>query len=419
MHRKRVLFASYVVMVCVYPLHCAAQDQEQPQSEKPRLHNYLFVRPAQNRMDVNALAKLAASNPTQTLPLSTLYVDSSRDGNHYRVALVGSDPFTGGRSVSVPTFIVPLVIRTHEVGTSYDPKTGIVSTTPGIRAFNPTVADTACLTSPNDVPVTLLQQSPIFKPATFDFGGTVVGTTQYGDAFQRANFWKVDDHDTYHVLLGPVKTLKPVVIDVPAAYGLALSPSAFGPPALCAPHGIVDVEWFSNYLAGTVIPALAAQGVNPSTFPLFLLRNVAWNLTPVTNLSNCCGSIVTSITGVPIPTQTYVAADFDSTGFFGTDGKDTYSVSAGVGFWMNNPFELNETPPWGNVGPIVGCTPTLDVTDPLVEAQALRIAMPNGFTYHLEELAFLSWFFGAPSVGVNGWFSDNATFLTDAGPPCH
>jgi hypothetical protein len=29
--------------------------------------------------------------------------------------------------------------------------------------------------------VTLLRQSPIFSPALFDFGGTIVGTTIYSD----------------------------------------------------------------------------------------------------------------------------------------------------------------------------------------------------------------------------------------------
>ena len=46
------------------------------------------------------------------------------------------------------------------------------------------------------------------------------------------------------------------------------------------------------------------------------------------------------------------------------------------------------------------------------------VTMPNGFTYNLQELAFFSWFFGAPTIGLNGWFSNNGTFLTDAGPPC-
>jgi hypothetical protein len=44
--------------------------------------------------------------------------------------------------------------------------------------------------------------------------------------------------------------------------------------------------------------------------------------------------------------------------------------------------------------------------------------MPNGFTYHLQELAFFSWFYGAPSIAVNGWYSDNNTFTSDAGPVC-
>jgi hypothetical protein len=42
----------------------------------------------------------------------------------------------------------------------------------------------------------------------------------------------------------------------------------------------------------------------------------------------------------------------------------------------------------------------------------------NGFTYDLQELAFFSWFYGAPSIAVNNWFADNNTFKTDAGPVC-
>ncbi len=44
--------------------------------------------------------------------------------------------------------------------------------------------------------------------------------------------------------------------------------------------------------------------------------------------------------------------------------------------------------------------------------------MPNGVTYELQELAFFSWFYSAPSLGVNGWFSDNGTFTNDAGAVC-
>jgi len=88
--------------------------------------------------------------------------------------------------------------------------------------------------------------------------------------------------------------------------------------------------------------------------------------------------------------------------------------------WMNDPMISNPTPPWGNTGQVMGfCQANLEVGDPLSGTNIAPITMPNGFTYHLQELAFFSWFFGGPSIGVNGWFSNNGTFMTDAGPPCH
>jgi hypothetical protein len=41
------------------------------------------------------------------------------------------------------------------------------------------------------------------------------------------------------------------------------------------------------------------------------------------------------------------------------------------------------------------------------------VKMSNGYSYHLQELAFLSWFYNAqgdPSIGAGGKFSDHATF---------
>jgi hypothetical protein len=103
---------------------------------------------------------------------------------------------------------------------------------------------------------------------------------------------------------------------------------------------------------------------------------------------------------------------------FGTGFRDTAIASHEVAEWMNDPFTINPTPPWGHVGQQSGCQNNLEVGDPLTGTEAPRIVMPNGFTYHLQELAFFSWFFGAPSIAINGWYSDNGTFLTDAGPPC-
>ena len=44
----------------------------------------------------------------------------------------------------------------------------------------------------------------------------------------------------------------------------------------------------------------------------------------------------------------------------------------------------------------------------------------NGYSYHVQELAFFSWFFNGPSVpsyGAGGYFSSNGTFSGPA-PAC-
>jgi hypothetical protein len=65
---------------------------------------------------------------------------------------------------------------------------------------------------------------------------------------------------------------------------------------------------------------------------------------------------------------------------------------------MDDPFGMNEAPPWGNIGQVTGCDNTLEVGDPLSGTEYRPIRNRNGFTYHLQELAFFSWFFGAPSI---------------------
>jgi hypothetical protein len=157
-----------------------------------------------------------------------------------------------------------------------------------------------------------------------------------------------------------------------------------------------------------------------------LVYNVAWAVAaPVTNLNFCCALGYHGTTGFPIPTQTYSPAEFDTTGFFFTATgdtapfSDTAILSHEVDEWVNDPMVSNPTPPWGHTGQVGGCQANLEVGDPLTGTTIPAVTMPNGFTYHLQELAFFSWFFGAPSIGINGWFSDNGKFLTDAGPPCH
>lgn len=76
------------------------------------------------------------------------------------------------------------------------------------------------------MPLTIFRQSPIFNAASFSFGGTSIGDTQYIDAVQRGNFWDVEDRDHY-MLLGNIQTLDPIRINVPDDLGTTLPPADF------------------------------------------------------------------------------------------------------------------------------------------------------------------------------------------------
>jgi hypothetical protein len=411
LHRKLILFLSCAAMASGVISPTLFAQEQATQKKAPKLKGYFYVKPAPKR-NVEATANLmGTASASKSLPLWTFFTESSRDHNGYSGVMVGRDPFSGVGNAYAKTYIVPLIIKTNSIVADIKPD-GSFKTKTGVTTFNPTVADPACLTAPNDVPLTLYEQSPIFKDSTFDFGGTVVGTTQYVDAFQKANFWGVDDHEAHYALLDPVIPLKAVVINVPAAHGVALPGSFFG---VCGPLGIVDINWLDAYLDNTVLPALQCQGVDPSNFPVFPEYNVVESDGPP-NLAQCCTVGYHATSGFPI--QTYSAADFDSTGLFGFDFKNTYAASHEVAEWVDDPFGTNPTPGW-SAGQAAGfCQGNLEVGDPLTGTQSIRIAMSNGFTYNLQESAFFSWFYGAPSIGIHDWYSNNGTFLTDAGPPC-
>ena len=411
MRRQKSLLFS-MVFVCVAFLATFAAGQSA--SPKARLPIRQMVKHAPEA--ASAAAPLATTS-TPGLPIWSFNVTSDRDGNRYTGVMVGANPFNddSGRT-HVATQIVPIIFKTHTVGSSVDGN-GIIATEPGNTTFNPTQPDRACLGSRNNNPLRLFQQSPIFQAADFNYGGTDVGRTQTTDAYQRANFWKVIDREDYHVTLGPVSTFNPIVIDVPAASGLALATTSLGPPAFCAPMAIVDANLVDLFINNNILPALAPHGVNHGTFPIFLLYNAVMSDGDPTNLANCC-ILGYHGTGNSDSTATYSPMDFDSTGLFGVSGLDIATATHEVAESMDDPFGNNPTPPWGHTGQVAGCQGNLENGDPLSGTEAPRIVMPNGFTYHLQELAFFSWFYSARSIGVNGWFSDNGTFLTNAGPPC-
>jgi hypothetical protein len=399
------------VLFCVAVLLFASLASAQ----QTRLQAYTAVAPATDAAG-NAIspAQAAANSDLTTF---TYTVVSSRDGNTYSGSMVGQDPFGANfTTTSINTVVIPVILITNTIAVA-SPNGKILTTKPGVTVFDPTAADDACLTSPNDVPLTLMEQSPIFQSNAFVFGGTAVGDTQYLDAFQRANFWLHVGGTGYHTILSP-QVLPPVTVNLPGKQGLAFG---FGG---CGPLAIVD---FDVMLRQVFNKLLVSEGANidSSKFPIFLFYNTVMSSSSG-DLNHCCilgfhNAVTQNAAVAPnkaARVQTYAFIDFDTSGAFGPPIKDTTIAAHEVGEWMDDPFGNNPTPAWGHTGQVGACQGNLEVGDPLTGTNIPIVTGLNGYAYHLQELAFFSWFYGAPSIAVNNWFSDNNTFTTDAGRVC-
>jgi hypothetical protein len=428
---RKFLAISVFALAALSAAASAAFGQEQ-QKATPKLHIIHAKKAASSQTSEavkNEVQSTGKSNKSG-LPLFTYNIESDRDGQAYTGVIVGTNPFSqiqnendggGGNGNSnhsnIKTFIVPIVVVTQSVGTSFDPSTGIIATAPGMTVFDPTKNDNNCLSGSNNNPLKLFQHSPIFDNYDISVGGVDMGHTQYIDAFQRAEFWNVLKNPAqYQVLLNPVITTSPIVITVPAKLGITLPPAQF--PA-CGPFGIVDIDFFDAYLDNNVLPALQPQ-VNAGNFPIFMLYNTVLAFTPITDLVDNCCVLGYHGTTANTPIQAYSPSDFDTTGLFGSTQGDANTLSHEVGEFVNDPLGNNPTPAWGGAGqvPLGFCQNNLEVGDPLSGTNFSPIGGRNGFTYHLQELAFFSWFYSSQSTGIHGWFSDNDTFTTDAGPAC-
>lgn len=365
------------------------------QQATPRLHLRAYTKVMPLRGATPEMARSTALAST-TVPMWDFSITASRDSNVYTGSMVGRSPFFhGARTTNIQTYIVPLIIQMPSGGIKYDP----------------TVTNTC---APAGVPLTLLQQSPIMDTFNFTMNGVNIGTAQYVDAFQRANFWNNVSvtGSRYHTVLSPVTTLSAVTVTVPTGKGASFNVGACGHSGNL---GVLALDWFQSYLEGTLIPSLAGQGVGPTNFPIFLMNDVVMSEDDPPDTSNCC--VIGYHGAFGLPTQTYSPTDFDTTGVF-SNLNDTSVFGHEVGEWMDDPLGTNPTPLWGHLGQVSGCQNNLEVGDPLSGTLFPAVKMPNNITYNLQELAFFSWFFSTPSIGAGGKFSNNGTFVSDAGAIC-
>jgi len=285
------------------------------------------------------------------------------NGKNYTYNMVGTAP-SSNASTTVPVYIVPIkiVIKTRRSTYTFDPSHVLTN---GKTVIQNTVA------------------SPIFdSTTTYVQGGVNVGTTQYIDAFQRANFWgTVQSNSNYHLLLGGPTVLAEQTLSPPSFYATVGSPFGFT-------AGEVNINWFDSQVNSLI----TKLGIQANAFPIFLTYDV------YLTSGGCCIGGYHSATG----SQSYAHATYvDKVGAF---SQNVSALSHEVGEWADDPLVNNS----GNNSP---CG-ILEDGDPL-ENNPNYGGYPyslGGFTYDLQDLVTLPYFGAPPSTSVNGFF----TFQGDA-----
>ena len=299
---------------------------------------------------------------------------------NYGFTMLGNKVVMGAGTTTIDTILIPLRV-TFADGTVLSAKQEVCG---GSRS-----------------PLRLTKDSPLFRNLTWTPGGTSVGTTQYVDAFQRANFWnkvKQSSYANYHTVLRIAQVTPVQTINVPAEHGSTVT----GP---CAPIGEVDFSYFDLQINSLI----ASLGIQPNTLPIFLDYNV------FETYGGCCILGYHSVKGVD---QVYGVAAYSDPGIFQAPGiQDIHALSHEIGEIYDDPYAGTNTPTWQSpYAPQYGCNYYLEVGDPLV-GSAIDVTL-GGMRYHPQELAFKAWFAKqAPSNAVNRWYSFNQT-LASPSPVC-
>jgi hypothetical protein len=308
------------------------------------------------------------------------------EGRTFPFTIVGSNPRAGGVT-QIPTQIIALSML--------------------FEGFVDDHGDPVILDSEAIVPG--VEASPIFRNA----GYTSVGVTQFADAVQRAQFFRVMAPD-WHTLLAPPELLKPVTIDVPRGMARVYRNRSLG-----VTFAVVDTNFFISQL-NTVVQL---ENLRSDSLAVVLTNNIF--LAPKADPKQCCvlGFHTSFATGQePVPqVQTMVWASWIDGGLLGSGVADITPISHEISEWMNNPFGTNVVPAWQVLGAAGGCQNNLETADPVAALpNAAFPVMVDGVTYHPQTQVLLPWFTRqGTSYTLDGAFSfPDERLVTSASQSC-
>ena len=166
-------------------------------------------------------------------------------GLTYKYTMVGTDPKRGSATTTIPTVLIPIRFVFE----------------------NGLVVDASADSIDGQTSIQGIINSPIFQSHDFNVGGISVGNTQYGDAFQRANFWESVSRGSrdYHVLLGQPTVAPAFEVHVPDYAVVFVTDPDTGTL-------VPLIEGF--FLSEATLDAIQHANISPQTLPIVVWGNV-------------------------------------------------------------------------------------------------------------------------------------------------
>ncbi|MDE3179482.1 MAG: glycoside hydrolase, partial [Acidobacteriota bacterium] len=315
-------------------------------------------------------------------------------GKQYQYTVAGRNPALGGTTV-IPVTIVPVAL-------SFD----------GFRGKS---GKDLILNGASEAPKVV--RSPIFQKYKF-----ATGYTQYGDAVQRAEFYKElkGDSKPWHTLLGRPRVLPALEIRVPASDGYMLTSRRTGHSLAVVDLEAVKKEFFQS---------LRQRGADPRGLVIALSKNTMFY--PLNDATVCCswGAYGAQLGTTSSSAQAFILGTYLDPGVV-PRYSDIQTLSEQIAQWMNDPlqgYRSNVFPPWRMPAGNAGCGGSgvgtfyrfAGPADSPSVSNATRVTL-NGAEYHLENAALLPWFAedGHPATYASAFSFPNIHALTEPAQPC-
>ncbi|HEX4022305.1 MAG TPA: chitinase [Acidobacteriaceae bacterium] len=340
-------------------------------------------------------AQNAPASSASAVSVPTFTGSFTAGGKQYTYTVAGSKPELG-ETTTIPTVLVPVALAFD----GYTDKSGkklVIDATPDISK---------------------VVHSPIFEKYAF-----ATGTTQYGDAVQRAEFFKQAGSKTdakgWHTLLGHPRVARVVEIDIPASDGYVLTSRRTGHSL-----AVVDLEFVQKEL----FQQLAKTNIGPGELVIAVTKNAMFY--PLNDATVCCswGAYGVHTDASSKSAQAFILGTYLDSGAV-PRYADIQTLTEQIAEWMNDPLQgqqPNRFPAWskpengGCGGRGEGSSYRFaEPTDGASISNTTPVTM-HGTTYHLENVALLPWYSESSDPGTfHGAYSfPDTRVLTGAAAPC-